>query len=64
MLAEKEGIINTLTDEKSSLSDQINSLKEDKKILNNRIEELELDIKNREEIEKKRIEEEKIFSKI
>ena len=62
MLAEKEGIINTLTDEKSSLSDQINSLKEDKKILNNRIEELELDIKNREEIEKKRIEEEKIFS--
>ena len=62
MLAEKEGIINTLTDEKSSLLDQINSLKEDKKILNNRIEELELDIKNREEIEKKRIEEEKILN--
>ena len=61
MLAEKEGIINNITNEKASLLDEINSIKEDKKILNKKIEELELDIKNRDDLEKKRIEEEKIL---
>ena len=61
MLAEKEGIINNITNEKASLLDEINSLKDDNKILNKKIEELELDIKNRDDLEKKRIEEEKIL---
>ena len=61
MLAEKEGIINNITNEKASLLDEINSIKDDNKILNKKIEELELDIKNRDELEKKRIEEEKIL---
>ena len=62
MLAEKEGNINKLNEEKASLLDQINSLNDDKKILNKKISELELDIKNKIEAEKKRIEEEKILS--
>lgn len=37
MLADKEGIINTLTGEKAELLDQINSLKEDKNVLNEHI---------------------------
>ena len=61
MLAEKEGIINNITNEKASLLDEINSLKDDNKILNKKIEELELDIKNSDDLEKKRIEEEKIL---
>ena len=61
MLAEKEGIINNITNEKANLLDEINSMKDDNKILNKKIEELELDIKNRDDLEKKRIEEEKIL---
>ena len=61
MLAEKEGIINNITNEKASLLDEINSIKDDNKILNKKIEELEIDIKNRDDLEKKRIEEEKIL---
>ena len=61
MLAEKEGIINNITNEKANLLDEINSIKDDNKILNKKIEELELDIKNRDDLEKKRIEEEKIL---
>ena len=61
MLAEKEGIINKITNEKASLLDEINSIKDDNKILNKKIEELEIDIKNRDDLEKKRIEEEKIL---
>ena len=61
MLAEKEGIINNITNEKASLLDEINSIKDDNKILNKKIEELEIDIKNRDDLETKRIEEEKIL---
>ena len=62
MLADKEGVINTLTGEKAELLDQINSLKEDKNVLNEHIKKLELDIKNKEDDEKKRIEEDKILN--
>ena len=60
MLAEKEGEINNLIKEKNDFIEQINSLKENNILLNNHIKELELDIKTKEENEKKRIEEEKI----
>ena len=62
MLAEKEGEINSINKEKTELLEQINSLKENNNLLSNHIRELELDIKNKEDLEKKRIEEEKILN--
>jgi len=62
MLAEKEGEINKINEEKNELIEQINSLKENNNLLSNHIKELELDIKNKDEIEKKRLEEEKILN--
>ena len=62
MLAEKEGEINSIIKEKTELLEQINSLKENNNLLTNHIRELELDIKNKEDAEKKRIEEEKILN--
>ena len=62
MLAEKEGEINKINEEKDELIVQINSLKENNNLLSNHIKELELDIKNKDELEKKRLEEEKILN--